>query len=419
MTVSASRINTAQSKAVGGKKDRCRKGKSCSATCISSWKQCLVEMSSNATSSLEKLSGRLKSSVAQIKRQPERLFNRRKFDQAAAERYLRVRNRLRGKLRKLAELGNKGAYDKLERKIIKIEGRLLAKVDTKKGQVWAESADVRMENRRRNYFRAKYALKEEMRKRARLLDNAGYEKYEKALLKLQERSGGKLGDRTKLEKGQLWKQTRDTEVKLRATLGNLKQDMTDAAKVGNKNMYDKAESRLLRILDKVGKKFDLEFMGVKKGEVWGRFKDTTPHKIGVALGDTKNPVTIYATKRTINLISKPGGNKLEIILNSDAVSFRVNDRYLMDPNLSKKEKFAIVRALKDQFPRVFSALPEGSAYIVSAIRGDGREEARREAYRDAGFSDPVLGSQFGRIRNGKMTPATRDEYFDHGLESFS
>lgn len=56
-------INRARSKAVGGKRDRCRKGKPCSATCISSWKQCLVDLSSSVQGSLIKLSGRLKNRI--------------------------------------------------------------------------------------------------------------------------------------------------------------------------------------------------------------------------------------------------------------------------------------------------------------------------------------------------------------------
>lgn len=41
--------------AIGGGKHRCRKGKSCSATCISSWKTCLVELPGAVSPTLDKL----------------------------------------------------------------------------------------------------------------------------------------------------------------------------------------------------------------------------------------------------------------------------------------------------------------------------------------------------------------------------
>lgn len=53
-TPTVSEVNRAQSLAVGGKKDRCQKGKSCSATCIDPNETCLVEFPNPVSASLGK-----------------------------------------------------------------------------------------------------------------------------------------------------------------------------------------------------------------------------------------------------------------------------------------------------------------------------------------------------------------------------
>lgn len=53
--ITAGEVKRAKEKAVGGKRDRCRKGKSCSATCISGWKACLVELPDRLAAPVRKL----------------------------------------------------------------------------------------------------------------------------------------------------------------------------------------------------------------------------------------------------------------------------------------------------------------------------------------------------------------------------
>lgn len=59
MKISAKDVERAQAKAVGGKKDRCKKGKSCSATCISTWKACLVEMSASVSLAMDRAADKI------------------------------------------------------------------------------------------------------------------------------------------------------------------------------------------------------------------------------------------------------------------------------------------------------------------------------------------------------------------------
>ena len=93
-----SEIRAAKAKAVGGKKDRCRKGKSCSATCISGFKACLVEMSDQVSSSLGKLKTKLSPAIAKAKEfLPEKSKERLKGQQG---KYLRIRKELVSRLNK-------------------------------------------------------------------------------------------------------------------------------------------------------------------------------------------------------------------------------------------------------------------------------------------------------------------------------
>ena len=69
-----SKIKSAQNKAVGGKKKRCSKGKSCSATCITPNKVCLVELSPVVSDSLVNAAKNLVS-VPKAEKLVEGVFN--------------------------------------------------------------------------------------------------------------------------------------------------------------------------------------------------------------------------------------------------------------------------------------------------------------------------------------------------------
>ena len=55
----SAQITRAKSKAVGGGRKRCTKGKSCSATCIFAGKECLVDLPSDVSGALSKVRGRV------------------------------------------------------------------------------------------------------------------------------------------------------------------------------------------------------------------------------------------------------------------------------------------------------------------------------------------------------------------------
>lgn len=65
-----SEINAAKEKAVGGKRKRCIKGKSCSATCIQGVKECLVELTAAMSSSLSKAREKILNSLSRPTSQP-------------------------------------------------------------------------------------------------------------------------------------------------------------------------------------------------------------------------------------------------------------------------------------------------------------------------------------------------------------
>ena len=77
-----SEISKAKSLAVGGKKDKCVRGKSCSATCIAANKMCLVELPGTVFNSLKKVVSMLSKPVRElrdnVKRKTEERENRKR-----------------------------------------------------------------------------------------------------------------------------------------------------------------------------------------------------------------------------------------------------------------------------------------------------------------------------------------------------
>lgn len=114
-----SKASSARAMAKGGKKDRCRKGKSCSATCISSWKQCLVEMGDNVSSFVRSLQNRLKGVVRRV----SPWYYRKRYESAKRD--------LLGNAKLAAIMGNKGKFDKASQNLLKLQSRLGDKLGDK------------------------------------------------------------------------------------------------------------------------------------------------------------------------------------------------------------------------------------------------------------------------------------------------
>lgn len=115
-----SEVIRAKRKAVGGKKDRCRKGKSCSATCISGWKACLVEMSANLSKPFRSVRESLQKRISTGVRRSQ--FNKSYY------------NKVLGRIEEVSKGGDKREYKKLLKLLPKLTEkakRLNSKADWK------------------------------------------------------------------------------------------------------------------------------------------------------------------------------------------------------------------------------------------------------------------------------------------------
>ena len=128
--VTSGEIRRAKQRAVGGKRDRCRKGKSCSATCISGWKACLVEMSDVVSSSLTKAKSSLSGKIYEAKTRAKFLLpgEREKFQKSLRSDYERVRGKLQDKLNRAVLRGNRERVDSLKRRLDRLESGAGAKL---------------------------------------------------------------------------------------------------------------------------------------------------------------------------------------------------------------------------------------------------------------------------------------------------
>lgn len=210
-------VKRARAKAVGGKKDRCRKGKSCSAACISGWKACLVEMStavSNAISSAKnKIGGNLISkslgfvSKSRIFGGPQR--------KAAKEKYERLVRRLVAEMRQSAQLKDKDKYKLAEDKLIRLQrgahdrisswGYRMSVFKIKKGEIWKDEIEERKFGQ---YRKSRAALYSKIKESALSNDRGRYNRLVTALERLDnkfEKGNPGLGQ----SRNELWDKMRD------------------------------------------------------------------------------------------------------------------------------------------------------------------------------------------------------------------
>lgn len=421
------KIKTAKMKAVGGKKDRCRKGKSCSATCISGWKACLVEMPDMVSASVKKFAGKVQSKVAQVKKNPERVIPGKKqedFKNKKAQQFFLVQAKLRSEMYNSASNGNKRRYEDAEKKLLELQrkaektlGKEIKKnpyyEPIKKGDIWESSRGSRLRKRKDKYQELKESYLRNMKIHAKAGSKKLYDDLEKKLLKIQDKAGAKLGDTNLVTKGSTWDTIRKgvRSDKYRKVVSELNRQLERAALTGDRKAYDEIEKKLTKVASRTGAKLGFND-SVKEGAMWGRYEGTLPNKLGQGLAkpgsNTKMDVNDL---RGLTLTTMILGNKLSLDIDPGSMSFKVNDSYLDMGNLSMREKVAIIRELKKQFPEVIRNMREGTVLEVSAARGDGKQDMREGAYIDFGFSTPNRwGEMFGRVENGKVVAIDEDEY---------
>lgn len=275
--VTAGKVRRAKQKTIGGKKDRCRKGKSCSATCISRWKDCLVEMSDAVSSSLTKtrkaIGKRAEKVVPGLKG---------KYLERRRKEYLKAREFLRTQIKAEGYLGPSRKLNRLNEKLERLDKTIGSRLGIPKAKPVSREEQSSYDRRAKKYLNALSKVKQQVIQASKEGKKGTYDKLEKKLLDIQSKGGSKFpGLEPKYEKGKFWKdysgnrEGRRGQSYIRA-YQKFRAEAEAAARAGDYKRYNKAESALLKIQDRTGDKFDPYQFKIKKGGIWGE------EKIGVA-----------------------------------------------------------------------------------------------------------------------------------------
>lgn len=386
-------------------------------------------------------------------------------------KFISLRDKIKERMKKAAESRNRKKYDKLEQRLLKLqEGlrdqlRLPGRSLLNAGDVWNET---RLVVDRQRYGETKKRIVSEMEKAVNRRDRRQYDRLEERLIRLHD----SVKDRLKLpnysapRKGEVWMQVRKGQYdKIKNAIAVR---MRQAARSNNRELYNKLENRLIKLvqaggygdtvpgvgerwreerynfrrekyLDATAKlltgmreaalrndrikydQIDKQLSAVKKRasqmfgddslrnhdslSLWNRLTmDQSYRKMQELFGPR---VSIVDNGSEGSLITTVKGQRLEITFYPKSVTFLVNDSYSADPSLPKSAKYAILKETRRQFNALFKGVyKEGSELTVTPYRGDGKGEAREKEYEKTGFSSPDnLGRMFGRVYNGKITPS--------------
>lgn len=299
----SSDVVRAKRRAVGGRRLRCRKGKSCSAACINRNKYCLVDAPTPVAGALpravkaiqsrkEKLGPREKRQALQ-KRREHIKEKARGYSNAREQRskYLRVRGALQRKIDEAALEEDKYRFTDLMKKLQRMEegaGSRLG-VPKAKAEDYLTRRD-RLQGRRKKFENMMYDLVGSMK----VASNAGrrgeYDKLERKLLKIKAKLENGLfwkdffKYRDPVEKGSIWKEGAKDREKRRVTrlserFKALKLSAERAAESKDRGRYNRLEEAILKIQAKSSGRIGLyEHEKIKKGELWtlGRLTSSAP-----------------------------------------------------------------------------------------------------------------------------------------------
>lgn len=294
-----SEVNRAKEKAVGGRKVRCRKGKSCSATCISRWKTCLVEMSSELSPSLQKaknlIGGRSHKVLPGLRGKGQFIRESQKttsnvrlqsgnrgtssklkvptVDASTSQaqgirlKYDNFKKALVQELERLSREGKKGSYDKIEERLMRLQGKLGGKLGDKeivaKGKIWSDYGKDRVDVRRSKFSRALDKLSIDMENAANNKDYARFvEIYGKYSSLYNSKAAKKLGvgiDDVESSVRNLYLQRLEKDPSFKNYRDELRAQVLNAAAKGDRKEYLNLERKLMPISPEGS---------VKKGAIW-------------------------------------------------------------------------------------------------------------------------------------------------------
>jgi hypothetical protein len=358
----ASEVERAQRNAVGGKKDKCVKGKSCSAACITPSDVCLVEIPLSPSQAISRVRDQLKKEIddkSPSKEKQLKLFETSKFITAEGvkERINKFQVENQANILKAIDSGSKETYDKHRQEAIDFNKSLVKSKEADKGGLakvpvtWEKMQDVK-----KRYEKAQSEIEQRAINAAMIGDKTGYLREEKKLIEIEKRLGSKVGEDNPLEKGYLWR---------------------------NNNGDTHA-----------GNEF---FQGLRNSP-------------------TLKGATIRHEGDGEMVISRQlGKHKLELFLeeNGTVFSFKIDGSYDKPSGLSNREGLQIAATTQKMFDAVTGNMNIGSVISVFPYDGDGRGDKRRRAYERYNFgSSKSGGSMYGKVDEdtGEFSPASGSEW---------
>lgn len=262
-----SEVLRARRRAVGGRRPRCRKGKSCSAACINQNKFCLVDAPTpvagalpRAVKAIQSRGERLGRKEKQEKAQKQKEFAKGKL-QASAELkkqradYIAQRSELVRDIRKAMLSGDSQKSTELQKRLIDMEGSVGSKLKVRSvGRIDEVDLRRRVGRIKRNLQSMGFKLQQYSQE-----DRKGsYDKLERKYIKLQNllKRIGVEDSSTNYEKGAFWKMARMSRKNVRQsnlleTYDYLATKAKEAAQDGNLKEYRKYERSLLKISPRI------------------------------------------------------------------------------------------------------------------------------------------------------------------------
>jgi hypothetical protein len=332
---------------------------------------------------------------------------------ADQSRFSNIRSRLLTEMIRAVGERDRKTYDRLEERLLKLQAGLKDRLQLRdyylvsKGDIWRQQ-------RQNQYNKVRDDIIGRMEKAVRVDNRAQYDRLEERLRKLQQAGGYK--EEKQYGKGEIWKDVRfdvrkEKYIEAREALLGV---MRVAALNDNRNMYERAESKLLTLKNKSADRFnDYDLRNYQRDSVWRQlYLNEDLRGMQQKLGPR---VHIDGDREDASLHSFVKGQKITLSFDQETTSFMINGNYSTDKNLPMPTKLAILKETKRLYRVLFRDIyDEGSEIYVSAYSGDGRGEKREKTYINMGFSPPDSDdSMYGRISGGKVVPS--DSYSFNAL----
>lgn len=332
------------------KRPNCRKGKSCSATCIEMRDRCLVDMPEPPSAA----TSRLRDKIKQLELFPIRKFFSDKIF------YSKARLLKRGVERDIIESiqkGDKDGYNSHRQKVIDFNNKIVREGAQDKGLLKVPATWDRVMKVKKSYEKARGKIEDRLIKAAREGDRDKYDREERRLLAIQKKLGLKVGDTELLARRYFW-------------------DKHDGDENEERRDFD---LRTRPFIDKLEGKLE-------KLERYGSYVEKSRGSIMIST-DVKG----YDVKMSLDD-------------NGTTVSFTVDNSYSKPRGISKADSNEIASVVKEMFKAVTSSIGEGAVFQVTPYNGDGRGHGRRKAYERQGFQfNKNTGEMLARVdKDGKL-----------------